>query len=96
MQSRPPLAATDRPSLPRGVRLHFDKVRNAPVLLGPEVALMLDPIGEAVLQEVDGAQDLQAIAETLAARYGAEVETVRLDVAEFLEGLAERRLVDLT
>lgn len=84
------------PSLPRGVRLHQDRVRGVPVLLGPEVALMLDPIGEAVLAEVDGSRDIAAIAECLALRYGAPGETVAEDVSEFLEGLALRRLVDLT
>ena len=43
----------DRPRLPRGVRLQHDPVRDTPVLLGPEVALMLDPIGQAVLAELD-------------------------------------------
>ena len=90
------ISATSRPRLPRGVRLHQDRVRETPVLLGPEVALILDPIGEAVLAEVDGARDIATIAQLLADRYGAPYETVAADVAEFLEGLAARRLVDLT
>ena len=36
------LAATDVPRLPRGVRLRFDAVRNAHVLLAPERAFDLD------------------------------------------------------
>lgn len=89
------ITPTDRPCLPRGVRLHHDRVRDLPVLLGPEVALMLDPIGQAVLAEVDGARDLDTIAGLLAARYDAPVDTVRTDIAEFLDRLIDRRLVDL-
>ena len=89
------MTRTARPSLPRGVRLHHDRVRGVSVLLGPEVALMLDEIGEAVLAEVDGLRDIAAIAARLAARYEAPVEMVEADVTEFLEGLAARRLVDL-
>ena len=71
------------------------RVRDTPVLLGPEVALMLDPVGQAVLAELDGARDLATIAQELAARYDAPVETVLADIAEFLDGLAARRLVDV-
>ena len=47
------MTPADPPFLPRGVRLHQDLVRGVPVLLGPETALMLDPVGQAVLAEVD-------------------------------------------
>lgn len=89
------LSAVDRPRLPRGVRLHYDAVRQTPVLLGPEIALLLDPIGKAVLDEVDGARDIAEISGCLAARYNAPAEMIEADVIEFLEGLALRRLVDL-
>ena len=42
------------PKLPRGVRLHFDQVRNAHVLLAPERAFNVDDQAVAVLQLVDG------------------------------------------
>ena len=83
----------DRPRLPRGVRLQHDHVRDTPILLGPEVALMLDPIGQAVLA---GQRDLEEISQLLAARYDAPIEMVSADIAEFLDGLVARRLVDLT
>ncbi len=86
----------DRPRLPRGVRLQHDHVRDTPILLGPEVALMLDPIGQAVLAELDGQRDLEEISQLLAARYDAPIEMVTADIAEFLDGLVARRLVDLT
>lgn len=91
-----PLAASDRPFLPRGVRLHHDRVRDLPVLLGPETALMLDPVGHAVLAEVDGARDIATISAALAERYAAPVEVIQADVIEFLGNMAAQRLVEVT
>jgi pyrroloquinoline quinone biosynthesis protein D len=83
------------PVLPPGVRLHWDAVRGTHVLLAPERALMLDEIGHAVLSRVDGRTALSALVAVLAAEFDAPVEEVAPDVAEFLEGLARERLVDL-
>jgi pyrroloquinoline quinone biosynthesis protein D len=88
------IADTDRPALPRGVRLHWDRVRGAWALLAPERAIRLDDIGHAILAEVDGRRDVTAIASTLADRFGAPPEEVLADTRDFLAGLAERRLVD--
>ena len=89
------MTPADRPFLPRGVRLHQDRVRAVPVLLGPETALMLDPVGQAVLAEVDGRRDIAAISEALAERYAAPVEMIQSDVIEFLDDMAARRLVEV-
>lgn len=82
------------PLLPRGTRLHHDRVRDTMVLLVPERALLLDEIGTAILQEVDGRSSLAAISARLAERYGAPPEDVANDVRGFLDGLAAQRLVD--
>jgi pyrroloquinoline quinone biosynthesis protein D len=84
------------PILPRGVRTHFDQVRRMNVLLGPERALMLDDIGSAVLAEVDGLRSVDQIAARFADRYGAPFDTVCGDVAEFLGGLVDNRLLDMS
>ncbi len=89
------MTPADRPFLPRGVRLHQDLVRGVPVLLGPETALMLDPVGQAVLAEVDGRRDVAAISAALAERYAAPVEMIQSDVIEFLDDMAARRLVEV-
>lgn len=89
------MTPADRPFLPRGVRLHQDRVRGVPVLLGPETALMLDPVGQAVLAEVDGRRDVAAISAALAERYAAPVEMIEADVIEFLDDMAARRLVEV-
>lgn len=83
------------PVLPPGVRLHWDAVRGTHVLLAPERALMLDAVGHAILSRVDGVTAIEALVAGLAADFDAPVEEVGPDVAEFLEGLARERLVDL-
>jgi pyrroloquinoline quinone biosynthesis protein D len=89
------IADGDRPVLPRGVRLHWDRVRQTWALLAPERAIRLDAAGHAILAEVDGEKDVAAIAARLAERFAAPAEEIAGDVREFLGGLAERRLVDL-
>lgn len=84
----------DRPRLPRGVRLHEDRVRGATVLLGPEIALILDGPGEAILSEVDGARDVTAISADLARRFEAPEAEIVEDVLAFLNDLVLRRLVE--
>ena len=83
------------PFLRRGVRTHFDAVRNTPVLLGPERVLMLDQIGVAVLKEVDGQSSLHAISERLAAAYEAPHADIAQDVSEYLTDLVNKGLVGL-
>ncbi len=83
------------PALPRGVRLHFDRVRDTWVLLAPERTVTLDPIGHAILAEVDGERSLGAIAETLATRYAAPRDRIAADCAAFLAALRERLFLEL-
>lgn len=85
---------TPVPSLPRGVRIHDDRVRGVMVLLGPERALILDDIGAAILAEVDGARSIGAITDRLAALYNAPRDEIAGDVQAFLDDLQVQRLVD--
>ena len=84
------------PVLPRGVRLHWDRVRETHVLLGPERALMLDQIGYEILSRVDGVTPVQDICSDLANAFGAPVEQVTTDVTTFFANLSRRRLVDMS
>ncbi len=83
------------PYLPRGVRLHDDRVRGIKVLLAPERALKLDATGAAILGELDGATTFGTLVETLAARYDAPPDRIAEDAARFLSGLIDRRLVEV-
>lgn len=89
------MQATAVPALPRGVRLHFDKVRDTWVLLAPERAVTLDGIGHAILEAVDGTRSFGEITEMLAATFGAPVDQVSADSAGFLKALQDRRFLDV-
>lgn len=89
------MEATDIPVLPRGVRLHFDKVRDKWVLLAPERAVTLDQVGLAILSEVDGTRSFGEITQMLAEKYDAPEQQIMQDSAGFLDALRNRRFLDL-
>ncbi|WP_027236497.1 pyrroloquinoline quinone biosynthesis peptide chaperone PqqD [Leisingera caerulea] len=84
------LALSDRPYLPRGVRMITDNVRGGTVLLCPEKAIALDAIGEAILSRVDSSASFKEIVAGLAAAYDAPAEQIAGDVQRFLAGLRAR------
>ncbi|UWR28290.1 pyrroloquinoline quinone biosynthesis peptide chaperone PqqD (plasmid) [Sulfitobacter sp. S223] len=84
------------PVIPRGVRLHKDTVRDLWVLLAPERTINLDPIGFAILNEIDGQRNFGEVVARLADAYSAPVDQITGDVAEFLTGLSDRRILELT
>lgn len=90
------ISANSIPSLPRGVRTHFDKVREADVLLGPERVLMLDQIGVAVLSRVNGTASIAEISKVLSEAYDAPLDMIQKDVVEYLTDLADKRLLDVS
>ena len=95
MTAAPALPDSGRPALLRGVRTHWDKVREQWVLLAPERALALDDIGAAILAETDGKSSFAEIVQRLAAKYNAPAEQISTDARRFLEGLIERRMAEV-
>lgn len=83
------------PYLPRGVRIHRDRVREAWVLLAPERAITLDQIGHAILTEIDGTRSFGEITAALAAKYDAPQEDIAKDSAGFLRALRDRRFLEV-
>ncbi len=83
------------PYLPRGVRMHDDAVRGMKVLLAPERVMKLDATGVAILSELDGATPFEAIVARRARRYDAPAARIAEDASRFLDGLVERRMVEL-
>jgi pyrroloquinoline quinone biosynthesis protein D len=84
------LTADSRPKLWRLARLDFDPVRQRPVLLYPEGAVLLNDTGAAILQLCDGARSVGDIVAILNDRYQADVEA---DVTEYLDTMAQRELI---
>lgn len=82
------------PKLPRGVRLHFDQVRNAHVLLAPERAFNVDGQAVAVLQLVDGQRSIGSIAGDLATKYNADPAAIERDVTAMIGDLVAKRVVE--
>ncbi|HWE92087.1 MAG TPA: pyrroloquinoline quinone biosynthesis peptide chaperone PqqD [Pseudonocardiaceae bacterium] len=73
-----------------GVRLQYDPVRGAHVLLHPEGVLRLNNTAAAILTLCDGDRDSAGIADLLAESFEAVVVQ---QVQGFLTRLAQRRLV---
>jgi len=78
------------PKLWRMTRLHFDPVRQRPVLLYPEGAVLLNDTGAAILELCNGSNTVEQIVSILTERYHADVST---DVHEYLSLMAERELI---
>ena len=89
------IAPSDIVMIPRGVRIHRDQVRDAWVLLAPERAITLDPVGHAILTAIDGMRDFRTLTEHLAESYQAPVEQISDDCAEFITSLIDRRILEI-
>lgn len=83
-----------KPRLPRGVRLREDKVRARWVLLAPERIFEIDDIGVAILQRCDG-RGLAAMLEDLSKIFDVPTDTISADVVSFLQGFADKRVLEL-
>ena len=82
------------PRLGRGVRLRHDDIRKCWMLLAPERTFRLDAVAVEIVKRVDGARDVAAIVDDLSIKFNAERDRILSDVLEFLEGLAEKRVID--
>jgi pyrroloquinoline quinone biosynthesis protein D len=88
------LTGASVPRLPRGVRLHFDKVRNAHVLLAPERAFNVDDRAVTVLKLVDGVHTISGIAGVLGAQFNADPAVIERDITAMLADLVGKRVVE--
>ncbi len=93
MSSGPSLSPV--PRLGVGMKLRFDAVRNASVILGPERLFQLDDHALEVLKLVDGSRTVADIAMILAAKFDAPAELIEADVLPMLQDLAARGAVRL-
>ena len=79
-----------RPVLPRHAKLKFDQTRQRWVILAPERVLAPDEIAVEVLQLCDGARNVEAIIDQLAAKYAAERAAIATDVIAMLQDLGDK------
>ena len=78
------------PKLAAGVKLRFDQVRGAWVLLAPERLFQPDEIAVEILKLVDGQRTLSAITDALTAQFQAPRTVIAADVAALLQDLNDR------
>lgn len=83
----------DRPRLAPGVRLHFDRVRNAWVLLGPERVIETEGPASEILRRCDGTRTIAQIVDELAAVYNADRTEIAGDVTDILVELHAKRML---
>jgi pyrroloquinoline quinone biosynthesis protein D len=84
-----------RPKLSSRARLQTDKVTGKPIVLYPEGVLMLNPTGHAIVSLCTGEVTFQEIVANLAARYKMPAEEISPQVAEYLNRLRERNLLEM-
>jgi pyrroloquinoline quinone biosynthesis protein D len=89
------VSAHARPRLPRGVRLVHNEAQGGWVLLAPERIFKADPIATEILKRCTGDATVAAIVDDLAKTYNAPRERIEADVAKLLQGLADKRLLEL-
>jgi pyrroloquinoline quinone biosynthesis protein D len=95
MNERPQVRDDAVPALARGVKLRFDKARDAWVLLAPERVLMPDQIALEILKRCDGTAKVAEIIEDLAVTFSADRDQVAADVRAFLQDLADKGMLTI-
>jgi PqqA peptide cyclase len=90
----PSISPDCRPRLPRGVRLIQNKVHGW-ALQAPERSIKADHIAVEILTRCTGRASFAAIVDDLAKTFNAPPERIRADVATVLQGLADKRYLEL-
>lgn len=78
------------PRFAGGVRLHHDRARERWVVMAPERMFVPDETALEVLQLVDGARDVDAIVDALAAKFDAPRDVIAADVRAMIDDLLAR------
>jgi pyrroloquinoline quinone biosynthesis protein D len=89
------IAPNARPRLPRGVRLVHNEAHGGWVLLAPERVFKADAIAVEIIKRCTGAATFAEIIDDLVATYVAPREKIHADVTALLQGLVEKRLLEL-
>jgi pyrroloquinoline quinone biosynthesis protein D len=89
----PETTLPDRPKLAPGVRLHFDKSRDAWVLLSPERVIEAEGPASEILRRCDGTRSVGEIIDELAVVYAADRAIIAQDVTDMLQEMMGKRLL---
>jgi pyrroloquinoline quinone biosynthesis protein D len=89
------LAPSSKPRLPRGVRLIHNEAQGGWVLLAPERVFKADQIAAEILKRCTGEATFDEIVENLAKTFNAPRERIVTDVSALINGLAEKKLLEL-
>ena len=93
--ARPLATALSRPSIPRHVRLHYDRLRGAWALLSPEKVLWPDEASLAILKLCNGLHTVSDIANRLAVEYDADALDIEADVLAFAQDWSDHMVLRL-
>lgn len=96
MTGTPQRVVIDAASVPRfrpHVRFQRDPARDRWVVLAPERMFVPDDIATEILQRVDGARSVAALAAELARAFDAPPPVVETDVIGLLQDLADKMVI---
>ena len=93
MSERKIIVESSVPAFPRGVRLKHDEVRSRWVILAPERMFVLDDIGLAIMQRIDGGTAVDRIVDILADSFQAPRERILGDVINMLQDFADKGVI---
>jgi pyrroloquinoline quinone biosynthesis protein D len=91
----PAIPINARPRLPHGVRLVHNEAHGGWVLLAPERLFKADAIAAEILKRCTGDATVDSIVDELARTYSAPRERILADVSALLQGLADKKLLEL-
>ncbi len=75
--------------------MRYDTVRERFAVLGPERVYWPDSVSVDILNLCDGQRSISSIAGQLAQGYTAPVETIQVDVLEFIQSWTDLHLLKL-
>ena len=84
-----------KPKLPRGVRLTHNEAQGGWVLLAPERVFKAEGPAAEIVKRCTGEATVNDIVDDLAKTFNAPRERIVTDVSALINGLAEKKLLEL-
>jgi pyrroloquinoline quinone biosynthesis protein D len=89
------IAADGKPKLPRGVRLTHNEAQGGWVLLAPERVFKAEGPAHEIIKRCTGDATVNDIVDDLAKTFNAPRERIMTDVSAMLNGLIDKRLMEI-